>query len=48
MKYNKINLPSKVCLHCKKPFNWRKKWRLVWEEVLYCSKKCRSQSKRAN
>ena len=39
MKYNKTNLPSKLCLHCKKPFNWRKKGRLVWEEVLYCSKK---------
>ena len=37
----KQNLPSKICLVCKKPFVWRKKWELVWKEVIYCSKKCR-------
>jgi hypothetical protein len=25
-----------------KPFTWRKKWEKVWDEVKYCSDKCRS------
>ncbi|MBJ57535.1 MAG: hypothetical protein CMP24_04785 [Rickettsiales bacterium] len=33
---------TKICLRCNRPFNWRKKWRNNWNEVLYCSKKCRS------
>ena len=35
----KQNLPSKICPICKRPFIWRKKWRLNWEKVKYCSKK---------
>ena len=31
---------EKICLTCKKPFSWRKKWKRDWENVLYCSKKC--------
>ncbi|AIJ37245.1 Zinc finger protein [Flavobacterium psychrophilum] len=27
---------------CNKPFAWRKKWEKVWDEVKYCSDKCRS------
>ena len=42
MKFNKSNLPSKNCKSCNKPFNWRKKWKKNWDEVLYCSKKCSS------
>ncbi|WP_162128354.1 DUF2256 domain-containing protein [Flavobacterium phycosphaerae] len=38
----KQNLPSKVCLVCNRPFSWRKKWQKVWEEVKYCSDKCRA------
>jgi hypothetical protein len=41
----KENLPSKVCLVCNRPFSWRKKWEKVWEEVLYCSDKCRGNKK---
>jgi len=37
----KSSLPSKVCPVCNRPFKWRKKWKLVWKEVIYCSKKCR-------
>ena len=37
----KSNLPSKVCPVYKRPFTWRKKWKLVWNEVIYCSKRCR-------
>ncbi|MDB0046152.1 DUF2256 domain-containing protein [Candidatus Pelagibacter sp.] len=36
----KENLPSKICVTCKKPFTWRKKWKLNWDKVKYCSKKC--------
>ncbi|MEX3015689.1 DUF2256 domain-containing protein [Gymnodinialimonas hymeniacidonis] len=27
---------------CGRPFAWRKKWAKVWDEVRYCSDKCRS------
>ena len=37
----KQHLPSKVCLTCERPFVWRKKWEKDWEEVKYCSKKCK-------
>ncbi|MGA0057678.1 MAG: DUF2256 domain-containing protein [Pelagibacteraceae bacterium] len=33
-------LPEKTCPTCKRPFKWRKKWRLNWDKVKYCSKKC--------
>ena len=42
---NKENLPSKVCETCKKPFNWRKKWKTEWPNVKYCSEKCRGERK---
>lgn len=38
---NKKDLPSKVCVVCNRPFNWRKKWEKVWPEVRYCSDRCR-------
>ena len=37
----KENLPQKICIICKRPFSWRKKWEKVWDEVKYCSDKCR-------
>lgn len=37
----KADLPGKVCKTCGKPFAWRKKWAKVWEEVKYCSERCR-------
>ncbi|MSZ10027.1 MAG: DUF2256 domain-containing protein [Actinobacteria bacterium] len=40
----KGDLPSKDCVYCGRPFNWRKKWEKVWDEVKYCSDRCR-QSK---
>ncbi|TDO28490.1 DUF2256 domain-containing protein [Sediminibacterium goheungense] len=43
-KGNKAHLPTKICTTCKRPFSWRKKWEKVWDEVKYCSDKCR-QSK---
>jgi hypothetical protein len=37
----KANLPSKICIYCQRPFTWRKKWEKVWDEVKYCSDRCR-------
>jgi hypothetical protein len=43
MAHKKVDLPSKLCPICQRPFNWRKKWEKVWHEVRYCSQRCRSQ-----
>ncbi|MFN4233472.1 MAG: DUF2256 domain-containing protein [Bacteroidia bacterium] len=45
MKANKSYLPQKVCVVCQRPFTWRKKWEKVWDEVKYCSDKCRKNKK---
>jgi hypothetical protein len=39
----KENLPTKICLHCSRPFSWRKKWERSWDEVKYCSDACKSK-----
>ncbi|GAQ79039.1 hypothetical protein KFL_000230190 [Klebsormidium nitens] len=44
-KYTKSNLPEKICIVCNRPFNWRKKWEKCWDEVKYCSERCRRASK---
>ncbi|MEL6288056.1 MAG: DUF2256 domain-containing protein [Pseudomonadota bacterium] len=44
----KSDLPQKDCLTCGRPFTWRKKWARVWDEVKYCSERCRrARSSRA-
>ncbi|GJE38501.1 DUF2256 domain-containing protein [Methylobacterium persicinum] len=43
----KGDLPTKVCVQCGRPFTWRKKWERVWDEVKYCSDKCRREAKSA-
>jgi hypothetical protein len=37
----------KSCPVCGRPFVNRKKWRSrgVWEQVVYCSKRCRREAK---
>jgi len=35
--------PSKVCPVCGRPFSWRKKWSDIWEQVVYCSERCRNR-----
>jgi len=40
-KGNKSYLPSKPCASCGRPFSWRKKWERCWDEVKYCSDRCR-------
>jgi hypothetical protein len=37
----KGDLPTKVCAGCGRPFAWRKRWEKVWDEVRYCSERCR-------
>ncbi|MAV84033.1 MAG: DUF2256 domain-containing protein [Gammaproteobacteria bacterium] len=37
----KQHLKSKTCPVCNRPFSWRKKWRSCWENVIYCSERCR-------
>ncbi len=37
----KQHLPEKVCITCGRPFAWRKKWERVWDEVKFCSDRCR-------
>lgn len=34
-------LPSKICACCGRPMVWRKSWAKNWDEVKYCSEKCR-------
>ncbi|MEH3147053.1 MAG: DUF2256 domain-containing protein [Methylobacterium frigidaeris] len=42
----KGDLPRKICLSCHRPFTWRKAWSQVWDEVRYCSDRCRAEAKR--
>ncbi|MHB8284063.1 MAG: DUF2256 domain-containing protein [Caulobacteraceae bacterium] len=37
----KADLATKVCGTCGRDFTWRKKWARVWDEVKYCSERCR-------
>ncbi|MBS1545272.1 MAG: DUF2256 domain-containing protein [Bacteroidetes bacterium] len=42
--HKKSRLPRKTCIVCGRPFTWRKKWKKVWDEVKYCSDRCRRNS----
>lgn len=42
----KSDLPQKTCAACGRPFAWRKKWEKVWEEVKFCSDRCRGEARR--
>ena len=42
----KSHLPSKVCVVCGRPFNWRKRWARCCEQVRYCSERCRRSAPR--
>ncbi|HCO84964.1 hypothetical protein GQ41_2055 [Arenibacter algicola] len=41
----KSDLPIKICPICKRPFTWRKKWERNWNNVKYCSERCRRNKK---
>lgn len=40
---NKYFLPEKICATCGRPMVWRKSWAKNWEQVKYCSERCRRQ-----
>jgi hypothetical protein len=37
----KNGFAPKVCVRCGLPIEWRKKWAKNWDEVKYCSTRCR-------
>jgi hypothetical protein len=45
---SKSDLPQKTCLVCGLPFTWRKKWADCWDEVKYCSERCRRRKSKAS
>ncbi|MGO2339013.1 MAG: DUF2256 domain-containing protein [Psychrobacter sp.] len=48
MAHKKVNLPQKTCSVCQRSFTWRKKWEKDWEQVIYCSERCRRARKNQN
>jgi hypothetical protein len=42
----KNGIPPRTCEVCQRPFEWRAKWRNVFDEVKYCSEKCSRQARR--
>lgn len=44
---DKSDLPTKVCAACSLPFAWRKKWARDWEQVKFCSDRCRTKGETA-
>jgi len=39
----KSDLPVKPCATCGRPMVWRRRWAKVWDEVRYCSDRCRAR-----
>ena len=37
----KSELAKKNCKFCLRPFNWRKKWKRDWDNIFFCSKRCK-------
>jgi hypothetical protein len=44
---NKQSLPHKLCVQCQRPMTWRRAWAANWDEVKYCSDRCRTDASRA-
>ncbi|MGJ5175703.1 DUF2256 domain-containing protein [Bradyrhizobium oligotrophicum] len=42
----KADLPTKICAACGRPFAWRRKWARDWDEVKFCSERCRAERRR--
>ncbi len=42
----KGDLPQKICEMCQKPYAWRKKWARDWDNIRYCSQRCKTDAKR--
>jgi len=43
----KADLPSKICVTCDRVMVWRKAWAKNWEQVKYCSERCRRNRSQA-
>lgn len=43
---DKAHLPTKECAACGLPFAWRKKWERDWDNVRFCSDRCRAAAPR--
>lgn len=37
----KNGLSPRICVSCGLAFEWRRKWAKDWENVKYCSERCR-------
>jgi hypothetical protein len=37
----KAQLPTKTCATCGLKFAWRRKWATNWDDVKFCSERCR-------
>ena len=37
---------TRLCASCGRPFGWRKKWAKQWDEVRYCSERCRRRRRK--
>ncbi|MEM1182410.1 MAG: DUF2256 and DUF3253 domain-containing protein [Acidobacteriota bacterium] len=38
-----MDRPEKTCPSCGRRFAWRARWANSWDEVVYCSKRCRRE-----
>lgn len=38
---NSAPRPEKPCAACGRPMQWRKRWERVWDEIRFCSERCR-------
>jgi len=45
--HRKPFLPSKPCQRCGRDFVWRKKWQRDWDNVKYCSERCKREPAKA-
>ncbi|MEK9713566.1 MAG: DUF2256 domain-containing protein [Thalassolituus sp.] len=48
MTHKKLHLEEKICAHCERPFCWRRKWARDWDNVKYCSQRCKRSARPAN
>ena len=45
MTHKKLLQPKKICEHCQLSFCWRRKWARDWDNVKYCSVRCKYAAK---
>jgi hypothetical protein len=45
-KGNKRALSSKPCVQCGRAMPWRRAWAKNWNEVKFCSDRCRGDARR--